>query len=386
MLLLYINVQASMQDVSRFVVCCDSFKGCMSSTDVNAVVEQALRQSAFEGEVRCITVSDGGEGFLEAVAANTAAQWHTATVHDPLMRPVAARYVTIGRHTAVIESAQACGLTLLRPHELNPLRATSYGLGELIVAALRHDVHHIIIGMGGTATCDYGAGMLRALHDGLSADGSVESLHRMLGRLSFTIATDVDNPLLGPRGAAAVFAPQKGATPDMIPLLEQRGKQVVAQAGKLMGRDCSSLPGAGAAGGLAYACMQYLDAKDVKGIDAILDSAGFDAMLTPHTCVITGEGRADEQTLMGKVPYGVLCRAKMAGARTWLIAGQVANRELLLQEGFDMVADINADIHKSADATTASAPHLCKHADLLSPAVAQRNIRRTVSRLCSGSI
>jgi glycerate kinase len=226
----------------------------------------------------------------------------------------------------------------------------------MIADAVRRGCRKIIVGLGGSATSDAGKGMMRALKDAFGEDLSdLKDVH-------FTIATDVRNPLYGPDGAAAVFAPQKGATPDMVAELDRRAKVFAAQAAQQMGFDRSMMPGAGAAGGLGYAFMQFLNAQCRPGIDLLLDAIGFQSLLQNADLVITGEGSADRQTLMGKLPTGILRRAQLFHIPVVLIAGRVANREDLLRAGFARVECINP-------------PDLPLQEALL-PHVAKANIRR----------
>ena len=306
-----------------------------------------------DAEVVCIPVSDGGEGFLDALQPT--GQWEriTLSVCDPLMRPVVATYLLSG-HRAVIEMAQASGLQLLQEEERNPMTATTYGTGQLIADAVRRGAREIVVGLGGSATSDCGQGMLQALHD---AFGSLDSLRD----IRFTIATDVENPLLGTNGAVYTFARQKGATEEMLPLLEARSKSFATASSVQCGFDRSCEPGAGAAGGLGYALMQYFDARRVSGVDYMLSAAHFDAAIAAADLVITGEGHADRQTLMGKLPFGVLQHATAQNIPVCLLAGQVADRDMLLQAGFSRILQIT--------------PEDMPHAEAMCPDVARRNIQ-----------
>jgi glycerate kinase len=264
----------------------------------------------------------------------------------------------------VIEIAKASGLTLLSPEERNPMVATSYGTGQLVVDAVRRGCKHIIIGLGGSATSDCGIGMLRAIIDSFAKGGSWDDV-RELDDMHFTIATDVTNPLCGENGAAFVFAPQKfaikreqseldsiaereqtrpqvkEATHELVLALDTRAKRFAEASAKHMGRDCQNMPGAGAAGGLGYAFLQYMNAECRSGIDLLLDTIHFDDLLQDADLVITGEGSADRQTLMGKLPFGILQRAQRHDVPVMLIAGRIADEHLLLDAGFSRVACIN---------------------------------------------
>ena len=255
------------------------------------------------------------------------------------MRTIVAQYLVQG-DTAVIEIAKASGLTLLSSEERNPMVATSYGTGQLVADAVRRGCKRIIVGLGGSATSDCGIGMLRAIIDSFAKGKSWDDV-RELDDVRFTIATDVTNPLCGEQGAAFVFAPQKGATHEQVLALDARAKRFAEASAKHLGRDCQNMPGAGAAGGLGYAFLQYMNAECRSGIDLLLDAIHFDDLLQDADLVITGEGSADRQTLMGKLPFGVLQRAQKHDVPVMLIAGRIADEQQLLAAGFSRVACIN---------------------------------------------
>ena len=326
----------------KYIIAVDSFKGCLTSEEAEAAVADALRHGGGDVETACMPMSDGGEGMLEAFTAAMGGKIEGAYVHDLMMRRRWAEYGVAPDGTAVIETAKACGLTLLATEERNPLRATTYGVGELVAAAVRRGCRRFIIGLGGSGTSDAGIGMLRALTDRLATRGGTidDALKGPLGHCRFTLACDVDNPLCGDNGAAMVFARQKGATPEMLPQLEQRAQRFARASALHFGFDRSSRPGAGAAGGLGYAFMQYLDAETCPGAELMLDICGFDAAIDGATCVITGEGHADRQTLMGKLPVSVMRRAGRKGLPAWLLAGSVDDKEELIKAGFAKVENI----------------------------------------------
>ena len=320
----------------KYIIAIDSLKGCLTSKEAGQAVAEAMTQADTDASATVFTVSDGGEGMLEAFTEALGGSIERAYVHDPLMRRVWAEYGITPGGTAVIETARACGLTLIDEEERNPLRATTYGVGELVAAAIGRGCRKFIIGLGGSGTSDAGIGMLRALTDRLAPRGGTidDALRGELGRCAFTLACDVDNPLCGAEGATMVFARQKGATPEMLPMLEKRAERFARASAAHFGFDRSTLPGAGAAGGLGYAFMQYMGAETRPGADLLLDLCGFDDALRGATCVITGEGHADRQTLMGKLPMRVMARAKAKGVPTWLLAGRVDDKESLLEAGF----------------------------------------------------
>ena len=299
-----------------------------------------LGQMSFFGypEIVEIAVSDGGEGWLEAIHRSLGGRMVDVEAHDPLMRPIVVP-VLIDGSKAYIESAKVIGLGLLADEERNPLVASSYGLGELVAGAVRHGASDIIVGLGGSGTSDAGIGMLKAL------ENSMEKLtpsqrNEIPENICFTIATDVRSPLYGHNGAACLFARQKGADDEMVKHLERRDRLFARIVGRKMGYDCSNLPGAGAAGGLGYAFMQFLDARCVSGAECILDAIGFDNFLNDASIVITGEGRADRQTVLGKLPYVILKKAQQKSVSVYLIAGRIEDYELLLKAGFSKIIEV----------------------------------------------
>lgn len=308
----------------KVIVAIDSFKGCMTSAEANQAAAEAFAGMV---EVVQVPVSDGGEGFMDAFYANMGGEIQEVIVSDPLMRPITARYL-LRDDEAVIEIAQASGLTLLTPEERNPMVATSYGTGQLVADAVRRGAKHVIVGLGGSATSDAGIGMLNALKD-----------IKELRDVRFTIATDVKNPLCGEHGAAFIFAPQKGATPSMVQQLDERARKLAEVSAQHFGYDRSGQEGAGAAGGLGYAFLQYLNAECRSGIELLLDTIHYNEIVKDASLVITGEGSADHQTLMGKLPMGIL--KKSGRVPVCLIAGKISDREQLLKAGFAHVECIN---------------------------------------------
>ena len=335
----------------KTVIAIDSFKGCLNSVEANRAAAEGVRSACPDAEIVEVPVSDGGEGFLEAFHSAIGGRFVTVPVMDPLMRSISARYLLKGQ-TAVLEVAEAIGLSLLSPEERNPMSASSYGVGQLVADAVKNGARHIIVGLGGSATIDAGRGMLQALT-------GIESLRD----IRFTIAADVDNPLFGEHGAAMVFGPQKGATPEMVRLLDDEARQFAADSAKRFGYDRSGMKGAGAAGGLGYAFLQYLDADRQPGTELLLNTIGFDAMASDADLIITGEGSADRQTLMGKLPMGILQHS--GRVPVCLIAGRVNDRPELLRAGFSHVECINP-------------PGLALE-EAMKKTVAEENIRRFLS-------
>ncbi|WP_036929561.1 glycerate kinase [Prevotella sp. MA2016] len=323
----------------KIVVVIDSMKGCLSSTDANQAAADGIRSVFPDADIVQIPVSDGGEGFIDAFYAAIGGTLQEVTVRDPMMRFITAKYL-LCREEAVIEIAQASGLTLLTEEERNPMVATSYGTGQLIADAIKKGAKRIIVGLGGSATSDAGVGMLRALIDAFAKQGRFDDIAE-LRDIQFTIASDVKNPLFGAQGAAHIFAPQKGATPEMVELLDARAQKFAEVSAKHFGYDCSSAEGAGAAGGLGYAFLQYLHASCRPGIEVMLETARFCDIIKDADLVITGEGSADSQTLMGKLPVGVLQQS--GDVPVCLIAGRIRDKEALLQAGFSDVKCINPE-------------------------------------------
>ena len=325
--------------MKKIIVAIDSFKGCLTSAEANQAASEGIFARMPEAKVVQVPVSDGGEGWLEAFYAAMDGEIVEVNVKDPLMRTIVAQYLIQG-DTAVIEIAKASGLTLLSPEERNPMVVTSYGTGQLVVDAVRRGCKHIIVGLGGSATSDCGIGMLRAIIDAFAKHGNWDDV-RELDDVCFTIATDVTNPLCGENGAAHIFGPQKGATAEIVEALDARAKRFALASAKHIARDSQNMPGAGAAGGLGYAFLQYMNAECRSGIDLLLDTIHYDDLLQNADLVITGEGSADRQTLMGKLPFGILQRAQRHDVSVMLIAGRISDEQQLIDAGFARVACIN---------------------------------------------
>ena len=308
----------------------DSFKGSLTSVEVARALADGWARVRPQDEIVLSPLADGGEGTLAAVEAAGGWTWRTSTVHDPLMRPVEARWLwrdIDGTGMAYIEMAQASGLSLVRPDERDPIAATSIGTGELLDIAIRQDVAHITLGIGGSATTDGGRGLL----DGLT--------HR-LDDTDLEVACDVSNPLLGPDGAAAVYGPQKGATPEQVAFLDARNAAWADELEAREGRRVRDVPGAGAAGGVGFALLAMQDAFHRfalrPGIDLVMEATDFDAKLARADLVITGEGRIDASTAFGKTALGVARRAQAAGVPCIAVGGGV------LPEGVAALATVGA--------------------------------------------
>ena len=297
-------------------------------------------------DIAVVPIADGGDGMLHALSTALGATSQSLVAHDPLGRAITTHYALSGSR-AIIEMAQISGLAMLKSEERNPMLTSSYGLGEVIRDALDRGARSIILGIGGSATNDCGMGMFEALgyrfYDAqdkvLTSSGDAmcrvaridaTNADTRLSECEIVVASDVDNPLYGEHGAAWVYAPQKGATPTMVEVLD-KGMRSFA---KVVGGDYHTVAGAGAAGGVGYALMALLGATLKPGIELVLDSVGFDALLDDAQLVITGEGRIDRQTLMGKGPSGVLRRAMMRGVPVIALGGRVEWSEELRSSGF----------------------------------------------------
>jgi glycerate 2-kinase len=309
----------------------DSFKGSLTSVQVAKALAVGWARARPQDEIVLSPLADGGEGTLEAVAAAGGWEWQTTMARDPVGREIPARWLRSqdGRH-AVIEMAEASGLSRLAPDERNPIDASTVGTGDLTKAALDAGVGSIVMGIGGSATSDGGRGMLEALA------GDDEAL----ARVAMQVACDVSNPLLGPRGAAATYGPQKGATPDDVATLDDRLARWADELDARTGRRERETPGSGAAGGLGFALLSIQDLFGSfalrPGVDLIMEATDFDTKLARADLVITGEGRIDAQTAFGKTALGVARRARAADVACIAVGGGVE------PEGADALAAVGA--------------------------------------------
>lgn len=338
----------------KVVVAPDSLKQCLGAAQVARAIARGLARVGGEAEVVLVPMADGGEGTVEAVVEATGGRRVPATVTGPLGEPVEAAFgVTGDGAIAVIEMAQASGLALLRPGRRNPLRTTTYGTGELIAEALAREVGTVIIGIGGSATVDGGAGMAQALgvrlmdHSGRElgwGGGELARLARIdLGGLDervwgvrFRVACDVTNPLVGPRGAARVYGPQKGATPEMVETLEQNLRRFARIVERDLGASVAGLPGAGAAGGLGAGLVAFLKAELASGVEVVAEAVGLAEKMAGADLVITAEGQLDGQSAFGKTPVGVARVAQAEGAAVVALAGRLGpEAERVLDCGID---------------------------------------------------
>lgn len=339
----------------KIVIACDSYKGCLSSSDVANAAAHGVAEVYPDCEVVKLAVADGGEGTVEALVDTLGGHLEWAEVSDPLGRPVRAAYGVAG-DLAIIESAAACGLTLLTKEERNPLVTSTKGLGELIMAAIDKGCKKFLIGLGGTATNDGGMGMIRA-------EGFLEKTKGM----KFTVACDVDTPYIGEHGASRVFGPQKGASEQDVEVLEERLRGYALTILKETGVDVRDMAGAGAAGGLGGAFRAYLGAELKRGVDLVLDQIDFDSKIRGADLVITGEGCSDYQTLKGKTASGVLERAKRQGIPVALVSGAVRDEQMLRDGGFGIIEAVS--------------PLSMSREEAMRPEMAKFNICQTVKRL-----
>lgn len=347
----------------------DSFKESMSAPIVCESMEKGIRKIFPEATIVKIPMSDGGEGILDALVNATHGTLYTAMVMGPLRETVEARYGMLGDgQTAVIEIAQACGLHLVPPELRNPFSTTSYGVGQLILAALDLHPQKLIIGLGGSATNDGGAGMLSALGvkftDTLGkelrlgggflnqlASVDLSALDPRLKDLEITVACDVMNPLTGSKGASLVYGPQKGADLLMVEILDKNLKHYASILKRTLGKEVDSVQGAGAAGGIGAALMGVLGAKLTSGISTVIQLTQFEAELSDATLVLTGEGSIDEQTSFGKTITGIAKICKRHKVPVIAYAGKIGNDlESLYHAGVTSIISITPGAMSLAEA------------------------------------
>jgi glycerate 2-kinase len=343
----------------KIVIAPDSFKESLSALQVAVEIETGFREVYPEATYVKLPVADGGEGTVEALVAATDGQIISVAVTGPLGEPVEAFYGLSGDgRTAVIEMAAASGLMLLDPARRNPLRTTTRGVGDLIRAALDAGARKFILGIGGSATNDGGAGMVQALggrlldqdgHDLGPGGGPLNTLCRIdvsgldprIAECRIEVACDVDNPLIGEKGASAVFGPQKGATPDMVRQLDANLAHYAATIQTDLGIAVADLPGGGAAGGLGAAMFAFLGAELRPGSAIVMNAVGLAEVIADADLVITGEGRIDSQTIHGKTPIGVAEVAKRHGKPVIAIAGCLsADAGVVHGHGIDAVFSV----------------------------------------------
>jgi glycerate kinase len=343
----------------KIVIAPQGFKGNLTALEVAHAIEKGIRRVVPDATTAIKPMADGGEGTVQALVDATGGKIMVTGVTGPLEERVEAHWgILADQTTAVIEMASASGLPLVPPEKRNPLITTTYGTGELIRAALDHGCHKLIIGIGGSATNDGGAGMAQALGakflDGqsneLASGGAalakldhidISGMDPRLAHFEVTLACDVNNPLCGPRGASAIYGPQKGATPEKVQQLDAALCHYADIIQKDLGLDLREVPGAGAAGGLGLGLMVFLKAKMIPGIDVVIEATNLVEELQGANLVFTAEGRIDCQSAMGKVPTGVALKAKEFNIPVIALAGEVADDcHVVFEQGIDAVLSI----------------------------------------------
>jgi glycerate kinase len=324
----------------KIIVAPDSFKGSRSSIEVADLIEKGIRNVYPDAEIVKIPIADGGEGTVDAAVSGADGEYREMKVRGPLGDPVKAKYGILKGGRAVIEMAAASGLPLVPENKRNPLFTTTYGTGELIESALEEGCREFLLGIGGSATTDAGMGMAQALgysfkdKDGNELGDGGGELAKLVeidssgadprvAESRFTVASDVNNPLYGKEGAAYIYGPQKGATPEMVKELDANLRLFAKVVEKTLGRDISQIPGAGAAGGLGAGLIVFCGAELKSGIQAVLDIVGFDNHIESTDLVITGEGAIDGQSTYGKVPVGIAQRVQKHDIPVLAIVGNI---------------------------------------------------------------
>ena len=372
--------------MKKVVLAIDSFKGSLSSLEVAEAAEAGILSVFPACEVVKIPMADGGEGTMGALVHATSGKTVAVDTFDPLMRPMKAAYGILGDGiTAVVELAAASGLPLLRDNERDPIKTTTFGTGILIAHALRQGCRNFLLGIGGSATNDGGTGLLAALgfrffdaenHEIEPVGGKLIDIKHIdaSGVMSeakvsiFRVACDVTNPLFGPNGAAYVYAGQKGASAETIKVLDEGLTHYASVIEQTIKNGVATFPGAGAAGGTGAGLMAMLNATLLPGVGLVLDTLGFDRLIEGCDLVITGEGRVDRQTAMGKAPAGVAEAARKKGIPVVAIAGSVNDRDELTQEGFGACFSV--------------LPRILTLDEAMRPETAKENVTQFVTQLC----
>ncbi|KGN81418.1 glycerate kinase [Porphyromonas gulae] len=376
--------------MKKIVIAIDSFKGCLSSAEAGEAAAAGVRAACPTAEVVVLPVADGGEGMQDVLIAATDGRRIVLRAHSPLMEMRETSYgISADGQTAFIEMASISGLPLVPEGRRNPMQTTTFGTGELIKDALDRGCRMFIVGIGGSATNDAGLGMLQALgfrfydRDGRDigedaalcgsllsevyrVDGS--SAHPALADSHFTVACDVRNPFCGSDGAAFAFAPQKGADEEMVARLDASMQHLAAVIHRHTGQDIVHVPGAGAAGGMGGGLLAFLGAVLKPGIELLLDALHFSEKIRHADLILTGEGKADRQTLMGKVPAGVLAEAMKQEIPVVLLAGSIEDAVALNRAGFLGLFSIT--------------PSPVSLREAMNPACARDNLRRTAEQVC----
>lgn len=374
----------------KVIIAIDSYKGSLTSIEAGNAVKDAILQLHPDWQTEVIPIADGGEGMLDVMLNSTQGSIVTTKAHNPCMEKITTSYgISRDRTTAFIEMANISGLPLIAKEQQNPMKTTTYGTGELIKEALEKGCTRFIVGIGGSATNDAGTGMLQALgFQFLDKDGQIlgqggeilskiafvdaSNATKLLKNAHFIVACDVKNPFYGKEGAAYVYARQKGADDEMIVHLDNGLRSFAQVVEAQTGTDIATLPGSGAAGGLGGGMMAFLHAELKPGADLLLDACRFKEHLQEADLIITGEGRIDRQSLMGKITGRILALGQEAGIPVIALVGKAADKEALLQAGFKGIY--------------ATKPDSMPLEEAMKPGIAKRNIQETVSRMISEGI
>ena len=370
----------------KVVIAIDSLKGSLSSMEAGMAIKDGILAAKPDAEVIVKPLADGGEGTTDALIEGMNGERIDLTVTGPMHTPVDAYYGYLkDTNTAVMEMASAAGITLVPDSEKNPLLATSYGVGEMINDAIQRGCRNFIIGIGGSVTNDGGIGMLKALgvrfldeNDEDAGEGGqalakvaridVSGMNPLLKECHIQVACDVNNPLCGENGSTYVYGPQKGVTEDMKKTLDEAMAHFARVTSETLENDYLNTPGAGAAGGLGYASLAYTGAALTPGIELILDAVGLEEELSSADVVVTGEGRLDFQTAMGKAPVGVARLAKKYNAKVIAFAGSVTKEATACnKEGIDAFFPILRSV--------------CTLAEAMDPVAARNNMTATVEQV-----
>lgn len=367
----------------KILIAVDSYKGSLTSLEAGQAIQAGIQNVSATHETEVIPIADGGEGILSVMLHTLEGKVQTIPVHNPCMEVIEAEYgISTDGETAFIEMANASGLPLIPKSRRNPMETTTYGTGELIRDALEKGCRKFIIGFGGSATNDAGTGMLQALgyrfldkeSNPLGQGGKIlgnivhictQNVHKGLKNAHFIVACDVNNPFYGSNGAAYIFARQKGADESMIEELDRGMRSFANVIQQTTGKDISHVPGSGAAGGMGGGVLAFLNAELKSGAELILDLCQFEEKATNADLILTGEGRIDRQSLMGKIPGKILEIGKRKGIPVIAIAGCVEDKKRLLEAGFLGVYETKPDFMPLEEA--------------MKPDIAKRNIQQTVS-------
>lgn len=364
----------------KVVIASDKFKGSLTSQEVANAIEEGILLAMPDCEIEKVSVADGGDGTATAMVESTGGTWHEVQSEDPLGRPITTRFGVINDNTAVIDVATASGIALLRPEEFDPLNASSKGTGIIIREAIKRGFRNFNIGVGGSATNDGGTGILSALgFKFLDERGNeLEPCGRSLSRIyeiddsgkmkelddcKFTVMSDVDATFYGPKGAAYLFGPQKGATPKILEALDDGMHSLALLFKKKYGKTVQQQSYTGAAGGIGGALWAALNANLTPGIYAMLKAVNFESRIVDADLIVTGEGSMDRLSLLGKTPYGVCGEATWNGIPTIAFVGSVSDSEMLNEYGFLSVFPVISGPMTLAEA--------------MNPEVAYDNLKRT---------